>query len=216
MSFILPGDPSIPWSSLEEITDRKVVIIQESNLKKQVGRTTEEVIEEVHESKKMIKRIQTLKSDLLGNIEATSIISKDTFKPYKHKICTNDSIKTVEYFDSFIRLTQIDSESDIKIETQLFDNHSVEMVIRLLPLYHGYTTNLFAFHPSKEEVINVGIRVVSKEFVKRCGVAIVESWKVEVDFEGNIQSYWISIDDKELLKQENVISDETKMILERE
>ncbi|MBA2174853.1 hypothetical protein H0266_08105 [Halobacillus locisalis] len=216
MSFILPGDPSVPWSSLKDTMDRKVVIIQESNISKQVGFTSEQITEEVYESKKMIKRIQTLKSDLLGDIEAISIISKDTFKPYKHKISTKGSFKKVEYFESFIRLTQGDSENDIKKENPLFENHSVEMVIRLLPFHQGYITNHFAFHPGKEHVINVVIRVVSKEFVKKCGVDFVESWKVEVNFEGNIQFYWISINDKELLKQENILSPDTKMIFERE
>ncbi|WP_181351311.1 hypothetical protein [Thalassobacillus sp. CUG 92003] len=157
-----------------------------------------------------------MKSDLLGDIEAISIISKDTFKPYKHKICTKNSKKKVENFDSFIRLIQGDSENNIKIENQLFENHSIEMVIRVLPLHLGYRTNLFAFHPGKEKVINVGIRVVSKEFGKKCGVDFVASWKVEVNFDGDIQIYWISINDKELLKQANTLSADTKMIFERE
>ena len=90
------------------------------------------------------------------------------------------------------------------------------MVIRLLPLHQGYITKLFAFHSGKEDVINVVIRVVSKEFVKKHGVDIVESWKVEVKFDDNIQFYWISLNDKELLKQENILSPDTKMIFERE
>ena len=61
MSLILPGDPSVPWSSFGNTVDRKVVIIQESNLRKQVGFTTERITEEVYKSKKMIKRIQIFK-----------------------------------------------------------------------------------------------------------------------------------------------------------
>ncbi|MFQ3543840.1 hypothetical protein Q7A53_07120 [Halobacillus rhizosphaerae] len=216
MAFILPGDPSVPWSSFKNIVDKKVVIIQERNLRKQVGFTTERITKEVYKSKKMIKRSQILKSDLLGDIEATSIFSKDTFKPYTHHISRKGSFKKVEYFESFIRLIQGDSEKIIKIENQLFESHSVEMVIRLLPLHQRYITNLFAFHPGKEEVINVVIRVVSTDFVKKCGMDCVESWQVEVNFDGNIQFYWISINDKELFKQENVLSPNKKMIFERE
>ncbi|SEU05004.1 hypothetical protein SAMN05421676_11619 [Salinibacillus kushneri] len=215
MSLILPGDSSIQWTSFEETVDRKIVIIQENNIRKQVGFTTEQVIEEIHESKKMLRRTQTLKSDLIGDIEAISIISKDTFKPYKHKIITEDSTKVVEYFDSNVRLIHSNKERNIKTETKLFENHSVEMVIRLLPLHQGFLSNLVAFHPGKEKIINVAIRVVSKEIVKKCGVEMVESWKVEVDFEGNIQNYWISVNEKELLKQENVLSPDAKMIFER-
>lgn len=90
------------------------------------------------------------------------------------------------------------------------------MVIRLLPLKLGYSTNLHTFHAGKEKIINVAVRVVSKELVKKVKGTMVEAWKLEVDFAGNIQNYWISIKEKELLKQENFLSSEAKMIFERE
>ncbi|SFF57551.1 hypothetical protein SAMN05216353_10282 [Halobacillus alkaliphilus] len=213
--MLLPGDPSIPWSTFAKKVDRKVVIIQDNNNRKSVGFTTENVTEEVYESEKILKRTQILKSDLL-DIEAISMISKDTFKPYKHKISTNSTTKTVEYLGSYIQLIKGDSEKKIKIENDLFENHSVEMVIRLLPLQHGYSTHLFVFHAGKEKIIKVSISVVAKEFVKKNGPNMVESWKTEVNFEGTIQIYWISIKEKELLKQENVLSGNEKLIFERE
>ena len=216
MSLITPEDPSISWSSFEKKIDRKVVIIQENGIKKQVGFTTEQVIEDVYKSKRVLKRTQILKSDLIGDIEGVSIISKDTFKPYFHKVVTKDSTKVTEYFDSYIKLTQFDSTKKIKIESLPFENHSVEMVIRLLPLHQGYSTNLYTFHSGKEKVINVTIKVISKELAKKYGVNMVESWKIEVDFDGNKQIYWISVKEKELLKQENVLTQNAIMIFERE
>lgn len=212
MSLILPGNSSVLWTNFKETMDRKAVIIQENNSRKHVGVTTEQIIE----FGKMLKRIQILKSDLIGNIEAISFVFKDTFKPYRHQIITKESTKIVEYFDSYIRLVRTNSEKRIETETSLFENHSVEMVIRLLPLELGYSTNLLTFHAGKEKIINVAVRVVSKELVKKVKGTMVEAWKLEVDFAGNIQNYWISIKEKELLKQENFISPEAKMIFERE
>lgn len=215
VTLMHPGDSSVNWSLFNETEDKKIVLIREGNFVEQVGYTTEQIVLFQEKDKIFLKRTQLLRSDFLGNIEAITTLSRSTFLPIYHESFANGKSLKADYRDNSV--TVISSSTIEKaLEQPVFENHSIEMVIRLLPLQLGYATTIAAFQPNKRKIINVRVHVLAKEAVKQSGMVMVEAWKLEVDFEGQIQYYWIGLKKKELLKQVTDISATKQMIFERE
>ncbi|WP_164668861.1 hypothetical protein [Virgibacillus doumboii] len=213
MAEIVPGDQAVYWSSFPESEDKKIVFIDEKNDRKKAGVTTEKIVAERRNNTDYLKRIQVMESEEAGNINAMTIVEKDSFMPLYHEVTSNGETTTVNYHDSYV---EVNHSTKIPIKTQVFETHTVEMIIRLLPLQFGYKATLSSFHPGKEKVITVNINVVSNEMVTRQHNELVEAWKLEVDFDGHVQYYWVGVDGNELLKQESPVSYGARMIFERE
>lgn len=201
--MIKTGEGSIAWNSFSECSDLKKVVWIENGIQTVIGSTSEEVV--VDKGKDLLYRKQELIffDPNKPNRTVNLTIQLPTFEPLT---CTDISQRNVylDYLSNEVDVAfeeeGIEKTKNHPLEDGVFDLFSVELLLRLLPLEMGYKNELKAFNHMVNDTILVGIEVNGLEKIFD-GEREVDAWCVPVYLGENLQTYWVSKDSKELLKQ---------------
>jgi hypothetical protein len=205
------GDHSINWLALQPQFDKKEVLLVEGESVKSVGAILEEIVLVEIASRPALRRTQILKSDTLGNRTAQSIVFQETFLPYSHCDITETYKISIAYQGNTVvgekqlpggKLIPINDE----IEFPVFDSHSIEMIIRVLPLANDYVAQIPIYHAVRRAQMSVTVHVLGRETVKDAQ-GLVDTWKVQTDWNEVTQYYWIGTENRELVKQSSMNSE---------
>jgi hypothetical protein len=207
--MIKTGEGSIAWNSYSECSDLKKVVWIENGIQTVIGSTTEEVV--VDKGKDLLYRKQELifSDPNKPNRTVNLTLQLPTFEPLT---CTDLGQRNV-YLDYHSNDVVVSFEEEgmakaIKhaLEDGVFDLFSVELLLRLLPLEMGYKNEVKAFNHMVNDTVIVRIEVIDLEKLFD-GEREVDAWCVPVYMGENLQTYWVSKDSKELLKQSVQIGD---------
>ncbi len=204
-------DPSIDWLALQPQSDEKKVLLVERGTTRSVGMTSEEIVLIEVAGRPALRRSQILKSDTIGDRNAETIVFRETFNPHSHLDKSDDHKISIVYQEGkVIGEKQLASGEVIPIEakfkTPVFDSHSIEMVLRLLPLADDYIVELPIFHAVIGKEMIVTVKVLGSERITD-SKDLVDAWKVQTDWNGVIHYYWISIENRDLVKQTSIIKE---------
>ena len=204
-------DPSIDWLSLEPQSDRKDVVITEGGTPRTVGTTSEEITLVEVEGVPALRRTQAMESEVLGDRETATVVFRDGFLPFSHLDVTDEYTLSVAY-----RGTRVAGRKELAngetifmradLAIPVFDAHSVEVVLRVLPLVDGYIAEVPVFHAGRGREMVVVAQVFGRETLLRSGES-VDAWKVKTDWNGVTQYYWIGVETRALLLQSSELSD---------
>ncbi|MFD1019611.1 hypothetical protein [Thalassobacillus hwangdonensis] len=181
---------------LPETRDEKEVYLIENGIEQKVGVTFEELTIISIKDREVVRRKQTLTSELLGNREIIVLADRSTLLPISFENFM-EGVKTIEF--------------NYPTPPQHFDTFSVELILRLLPLAYDYAVQLNSFNPVKQANQTIDIQVVDLEKVIRSTGETAKAWKVKVYFGDTLQYYWVDRTHKELLKQVSQIDETTTM-----
>jgi hypothetical protein len=226
--IIAVGDPSIEWGRLGPQADSKKIVLIEGEVERVVGITTEEIkVVEVN-GQPALQRTQAAESGSLGNRVATTVVLRSTFEPISHH--DEHAGATISLHYSGLTISGMRESPDGKVEPihttldrPVFDAHSVEMILRVLPLRQDDVAKLPVYHARLGQVMWVTLRVTGNAEVAVGGGRIADAWIVETEWgrvpssvgRGHVPSsvrrgharvtYWIGEKTPELLKQSSVL-----------
>jgi hypothetical protein len=203
------GEGSIAWNSFSECSDLKKVVWIENGIQTVIGSTSEEVV--VDKGKDLLYRKQELmfSDPNKPNRTVNLTVQLPTFEPLT---CTDLGQRNV-YLDYHSNVVEVAFEDEgiektkkHSLEDGVFDLFSVELLLRLLPLEMGYKNEIKVFNHMVNDTVIVRLEVLGLEQIFD-GEREVDAWCVPVYIGGNLQTYWVSKDTKELLKQSVKIGD---------
>jgi hypothetical protein len=203
------GEGSIAWNSFSECSDLKKVVWIENGIQTVIGSTSEEVV--VDKAKDLLYRKQELifSDPNKPNRTVNLTLQLPTFEPLT---CTDLGQRNVylDYHSNEVEVAfkeeGIEKTKNHSLENGVFDLFSVELLLRLLPLEVGYKNEIKVFNHMVNDTVIVRIEVLGIEKVFD-GEWEVDAWCVPVFIGDNLQTYWVSKDTKELLKQSVKIGD---------
>jgi hypothetical protein len=203
------GEGSIAWNSFSECSDLKKVVWIENGIQTVIGSTSEEVV--VDKAKDLLYRKQELifSDPNKPNRTVNLTLQLPTFEPLT---CTDLGQRNVylDYHSNEVEVAfkeeGIEKTKKHSLEDGVFDLFSVELLLRLLPLEVGYKNEIKVFNHMVNDTVIVRIEVLGIEKVFD-GEWEVDAWCVPVFIGDNLQTYWVSKDTKELLKQSVKIGD---------
>jgi hypothetical protein len=207
--MIKTGEGPIAWNSFSDCSDLKKVVWIENGIQTVIGSTIEEVV--VDRGKDLLYRKQELifSDPNKPNRTVNLTLQLPTFEPLT---CTDFGQRNV-YLDYHSNEVEVAFEAEglektkkHALENGVFDLFSVELLLRLLPLEIGYNNEVKAFNHMVNDTVVVRIGVSGLEKVFN-GEREVDAWCVPVYMGENLQTYWVSMDSKELLKQSVKIGD---------
>jgi hypothetical protein len=207
--MIKTGEGSIAWHLFHECSDLKKVVWIENGSQTVIGSTIEEVV--VDHAKDLLYRKQELKfSDPNKPNRTVSLtLQLPTFEPVT---CTDMGPRNV-YLDYHSNSVEVAFEEEgirktknHSLEDGVFDLFSIELLLRLLPLEMGYENEVKAFNHMVNDSIIVRIEVIGIEKIFD-GKLEVDAWRVPVYMGESLQTYWVSKDSRELLKQSVKVGD---------
>jgi hypothetical protein len=205
------ADPTINWLALQPQSDHKKVMLITGEAPRIVGTTTEDIALVEVGGLPALRRTQVLESDELGDRRSETVVFQESFLPHSHSDVTAAWTLSVRYRGTAIagekrlasgRVIPIKAE----VASPVFDAHSVEMVLRVLPLADGYVAELPVFHGGRGTHMLVVARAFVLDTVTVSGHS-VEAWKVRTDWDGVTQYYWIGVESGELLRQWSELSE---------
>jgi hypothetical protein len=207
--MIKTGEGSIAWNSFSDCSDLKKVVWIENGIQTVIGSTSEEVV--VDKGKDLLYRKQELifSNPNKPNRTVKLTLQLPTFEPLT---CTDLGQRNVylEYHFSEVEVAfeeeGIEKTKKHGLEDGVFDLFSIELLLRLLPLENGYKNEVKAFNHMVNDSVLVRIEVIGLEKIFD-GEQEVDAWCVPVYMGENLQTYWVSKDSKELLKQSVRIAD---------
>jgi len=212
---IEPGHQNIHWSRINSTFNEKKVFLVESGEKKYIGMTYEEIVIIELSGQEGVRRSQVIKSPQIGNRNAATEIIRDTFQPHRHVDSTDEYRLDIVYQRGKVTGEKIYTSGEIKkinreIPSNIFDSHSVELVLPLLPLGKDYSATLPAFHGVKDVEIEVNIQVTGREKLRAFNNQ-TEAWVVDTVWNDIRQAYWISCDGGSILRQVTFLEGEAKL-----
>ena len=171
------GDRSIPWLALPPHSDQKRVVIAQGGMRRVVGTTTEEITLVETAGLPALRRTQVLESEELGDRRSETTVFRESFLPHSHLHVTEAYTLTLGYQGTILagekrfadgRIVPIDAS----VRSPVFDAHSVEMVLRVLPLVDGYVADLPVFHAGRAVEMLIIVRVFGRETIRSAGDAV--------------------------------------------
>jgi hypothetical protein len=180
------GDPHVDWCQLAPGADRKKMVLIDEGTVRVVGSTSEEITLTDVNGVPALQRTQRAESPSLGSRSTATLVLRSTFEPVSHhdrfgtttiSICCNGLDITGSCTDRDLAAQPI----RLRLSAPVFDYHSVEMILRILPLREGYLVGLPVFHAPLARQCTVAICVQGKEVVDAGGQQMCEAWMVEVD-----------------------------------
>ncbi|CAG9608732.1 DUF3108 domain-containing protein [Pseudoneobacillus rhizosphaerae] len=207
--MIKTGEGSIAWNSFSECSDLKKVVWIENGIQTVIGSTSEEVV--VDKGKDLLYRKQRLifLNPNKPNRTVNVTLHLPTFEPLA---CTDHGQRNVylDYHSNEVEVAfeeeGIENTNKHVLEDGVFDLFSIELILRLLPLENGYKNEIKAFNHMVNDTVIVRIEVLGLEKIFD-GAREVDAWCVSVYIGESLQTYWVSKDLKELLKQSVKIGD---------
>jgi len=200
------GDPSISWHGLQADTDEKKILVVEGGSERIAGITTEEIALIEIGGNAVLRRTQAMRSSEFGNRTTISVVFQSDFQPLSHHDETDEYRISIRYDGPRVVGTKSKAGSDdISIERHIssavFDYHSLELILRLLPLNKAYSVQVPVYHVVHDREIEVGIQVSGREIIRTGDGIDIDAWVVETNWGYIRQCYWIYLQDKRLLKQ---------------
>jgi hypothetical protein len=197
---ILTGDAIIDASVFNDCLDFKKVVWIEDDVQTIIGSTSETVA--IQKDRNLLFREQELRFNdpKKANRTVNLILQLPTFAPVSCKDFSHKRVQLTYNSDGVEVLTEDEGEKVYPLEVGVFDLFSVELVLRVLPLEIGYKTQLKAFNHMVNDTVLVRIEVIELHKVWN-GERLVDAWCVPVFIGEQLQTYWISKDKSELLKQ---------------
>lgn len=197
--------PSIDWLALQPQSDRKTVTMIERGVRRVVGTTTEKIAVVEAKGLPALRRTQMLDSDELGNRTAETVVFRAGFRPYSHRDASDAGTLSIRYRGSTVFGERETVDGDVtplgaKLACPVFDAHSVEMVLRVLPLAEDYVAEVPIYHAGRGAQMLVTAHVIGSEALMVSGRSI-DAWNVETIWDGVTQYYWIGIESRHLLRQ---------------
>jgi hypothetical protein len=214
--FIYPGDPSIDWGNFEPFTDKKVVQILNDDDINDVGFLEEEIDQGKKHSKNIYIRTQLLSSETIGNRKGISEVYADSFHPISSREISDNAETAIVYESEKVVGKKIiksgeNEEIDHALDKPVFDSHSIELVFRLLPMAEDYSVKLPIFHSARNKEMTVKIDVVNSESLST-NRGVFDCWIIRSVWDDITQMYWISKGNKEIIKQQTIISEDTSLL----
>jgi hypothetical protein len=130
------------------------VVVIEGGAPRTTGTASEEIALVEAEGLPALRRTQTVRSEQLGDGKSETVVFRDGFLPYSHRDVTEDYTLSVACRGT--RVTgrrKLASGETVMIKTEVaapvFDAHSVEMVLRVLPLAEDYAAEIPVFHAGR-------------------------------------------------------------------
>jgi hypothetical protein len=176
-----------------------------------VGTITEEIALVETAGPPALRRTQVLESVELGDRRSETTVIRESFLPHSHLDVTEAYTLTLSYHGTRLAGEKRFADRqvvpiDASVESPVFDAHSVEMVLRVLPLADGYAAELPVFHAGRGVEMVISVRVLGREMLRSAGDG-VDTWRVRTDWEGVTQYYWVGARSRELLRQSSQLSE---------
>jgi hypothetical protein len=214
MMIITVDDPSIDWERIGSQADTKKIFLLQDGTESVVGATSEEIKVVESGDGAALQRAQILDSVALGNRKCATVMLRSSFKPISHIDQDGDRTISIKYdglnisgacelADGTVKPIQV------KLSEPVFDAHSVEMILRALPLREGYAARLQVYSAAAGQVMWVSLQVSGKETTPAGAGKETDAWIVEADYGDTKLTYWIGAQTPELLKQSIVIAEGT-------
>jgi hypothetical protein len=180
-----------------------------------VGTVSEEISLDEAAGCPALRRTQVLVSDELGGREAETIVFRSDFLPYSHLGVTSAYRISVAYHGNTVSGERRLVGGEIipikaEFESPVFDSHSIEVVIRLLPLAADYAATIPVFHAARGKQMMVTVRVLARETV-RTSDGLADAWRVQTDWDGVTQCYWVDAEARRLIKQSSRLSESVQL-----
>jgi len=209
------GNPTIDWTGINPGFNEKKIVLVESGEEKYIGMVYEEIVRIKISGQAGLRRSQVIKSNQLGNRNAATEVFRDTFHPHSHLDITEDYSLTLRYQDDVVVGEKMFSSGEIqKINTDLpaniFDAHAAEMVLRLLPYQKIDSATLPVFHGTKNQTIDIEVKVRGKETYQSPAIK-TGAWVIHTVWGESEQMYWISEEERLILKQSTVMDENTRL-----
>lgn len=203
------------WLALPPQSDEKRVLLVEGDDARVVGTTSERIREAEVRGRPALHRVQTLQSAELGSRRAETVVFRESFAPHSHLDDSGDERISIRYRGLEVTGERRQSDGTVThleatLETPVFDSHSLEMVLRLLPLESGYAAQVPVFHAGRGRQMTVEVRVLGRDPVTDRGRRI-HSWRVRTDWGGVHQEYWISGRTRALVRQSSHLADGVRL-----
>ncbi len=200
------GDPTIPWASLEPTADRKRVIRLNDGSVEELGTATEHIRLFDEADRQVIERTQILDSTALGNRVDTTVVVRDSFAPLRYR--SMRGIETVEAIyegpharTRRIRHGVVSDTHDMELAQDAFDAHTVELVLRLLPVHEGFRASIPVFDPNTCARFDAVVEVLGSDELDDGAGRITPSWRVGLHLQNHRQRYWLSMAGMDLVQQ---------------
>jgi hypothetical protein len=210
--LITVGDPRIDWTRLAPQADSKTIVLIEDGIERVVGTTTEQIELLEVDDRLALQRTQAAWSDILGDRLSTTVVLRSTFGPISHHDQHAGATVSLGYRGLEVSGTRQTPQGSVeplqfRLERPAFDAHSVEMILRLLPLSQGYSSRLPAFHAGLAQILEITVAVTGREEVRAGGGRQVPAWIVETELGRShaVVTYWIGGQPAELLKQSSIL-----------
>jgi hypothetical protein len=205
MHTITIGDPAITWHTLTTQSDSKRVLRQTPFSLQNIGQITESISYVEYKHQSAFRRSQTLDAPLMGSRQAITIVARDTFAPLWHQETQGSRRLEITYEGLTISGEQIDEQGQpaaiqYTLRQPAFDAHSVELLLRLLPLADGYEAQLPVYRASHGLEDAVTVRVQGLMEVTE-NDAINPVWVVETDWGHLRQTYWVGESPPAIVRQ---------------
>jgi hypothetical protein len=184
-----------------------------------MGTASEEIALVEAEGLPALRRTQTVRSEQLGDGKSETVVFRDGFLPYSHRDVTEDYTLSVACRGTGVTgRRKLASGETVMIKTEVaapvFDAHSVEMVLRVLPLAEDYAAEIPVFHAGRAAEMLVTGQVFGHETLISSS-AQVDAWKVRTDWDGVTQYYWIGVESRAFLRQFSELSDSLQLTFVR-
>ena len=209
------GNPTINWSGMKPAFDEKQIFLVEAGEREYIGMAYEEIVSIDISRQAGLRRSQVIKSNEIGHRQAATEVFRDTFQPHRHIDITDEYRLNVVYQRGNVKGEMKCINGEIKninqvLSPHIFDAHSIEMVLRMLPLEKGFSVNLPAFHGAKNVGMEVEVEVRGRENY-RTSTTDTDAWIVNTAWNDSRQVYWISVDESKILRQSTWVEDEVRL-----
>lgn len=212
--IITVDDPSIAWGRLGPQADTKKILLTQEGTERVVGATSEEIKLVESGGGTALQRTQTFDSAELGNRVGVTVMLRSSFRPIAH--LDQDGERTISVRYDGLNISGARELADgtvepiqVRLAEPVFDAHSVEMILRALPLREGYAAKLQAYSAAAGQVMWVSLQVSGKEKAPAGAGKETDAWIVEADYGDTRLTYWIGAQTPELLKQTSSLADGT-------
>lgn len=196
------GHPSIPWQSLHETLNIMSVLVVEDGKERHIGEMRETIEHFTQDWRRVIRRTQELRSEEIGDRKTVSEVVANSFVPISHHDQTADEELLVTYKGKTVTVEDSTGKDIVMLHDVVFDSHSVEMIIRLLP--RKFTELAVpVFRPAVKAASEVNI---SANHGEHQSVATV-------DF-GNITQRY-HLDGKSIIRQESPLDEHRLLVFQR-
>lgn len=214
---IAVADAAIDWMRLEPYTDRKRVLRTAAGRTDEIGSLTEQLRLFEENGRPVLERAQMLDTSAFGSRADTTVIYRDDFAPLRYSSVSRPERVEAVYEPGHVRTRHlrnglVTASGETRLAQAVFDAHSLELAVRLLPLAEGYRATLPAFDANRDLVFNAAVVVTGTDSVEAGSRSFVPAWTVEIAYAESRHSYALSTETGEILRQRTRLPDGSEVV----